>query len=75
MRIYQTKGEQNMTLKECREERNLSTTQIAKKMGITGKQYVFYENNPEEIPADLAISFASIVERHIDDIFFTHHSN
>lgn len=64
-----------MTPKQCRVKSRMSEQQIADLIGITLKDYLYYESNPEEMPLFVARLFSNAVRVSIDDIFFSANSN
>ena len=63
-----------MTVKECRKKSGLSITDVARKLGITWMEYIYYENNSHNMPVDVALLFSNIVNVPYNNIFFTNRS-
>lgn len=64
-----------MTPKQCRVKSRMTEQQIADLIGITLKDYLYYERNPEKMPLFIARLFSNVVRVSIDDIFFIANSN
>ncbi len=59
-----------MTIKECRELKNLSCQEVAKSLKIGLDEYCSYEEFPEEMPVMLGLAFSLLVGIPYDNIFF-----
>lgn len=57
--------------KQARVLSDLSQKQIAEKLGVHRQTYMKWERNPDEMPVGKAKEFSEIVERGVDEIFFT----
>lgn len=64
------KGDDKMTIKECRKRIGFSKEKMASFMHITADEYTKYEKNPECMPVYMAIIFSNIVGISYDNIFF-----
>ena len=64
-----------MTMKQCRELRKLSVTDMAERLDISNLLYEYYENHSEDVSLDIAVKFATQVSISLDEIFFTSQSN
>lgn len=68
------KGDDKMTIKECRKRIGFSKEKMASVMHITNDEYAKYEKNPECMPIYMAIIFSNIVGIGYDNIFFGYDS-
>lgn len=59
-----------MTIAECRKQSGISVAYISDILGVSVDKYTYYENNPQEIPINVAIGISRITGVSYDDIFF-----
>ena len=59
-------AELRLRLRELREEKELSQTEIAKKLGVSQQTYSRYESHTTEIPLKLLIALAEFYDTSTD---------
>ena len=58
------------TVKQARNLRGLSQSQVAQMLGISRLTYRRYENNPEFMTLKMARSFSNVLDIPLDNIIF-----
>lgn len=59
------------SVKEARIKKRMSLQRAALATGISRDRLVFFENNPDKIPLQIAISLSNIYGMEIDEISFS----
>lgn len=58
----------NKKIKELREDRDLTQSQLAENLGITQRAVSYYENNQREIPVNVLVKYAKYFNVSLDYI-------
>lgn len=59
-------------LKQVREDNNLTTSEVAKKIGISKGYYSMIENGKRGLSYPIAVKIANVFGKKPDEIFFDH---